>query len=78
MKFIGDYIHNDMIEVNEIPLDSNSIAYIRSILDFIEMISDISLNVDPEITKFFLEDSIQKFEKKKWNSGKKIDNKRSP
>ena len=78
MKFMGDYIHNDMIEVNEKPMDANSISYIRSILDFIEMISDISLNQDPEITKFFLEDSIQKFEKKKWASGKKIDNKRSP
>ena len=58
MKFMGDYIQNDMIDINERANDLNSIAYIRSILDFIEMITDLSLNVDPEISKFFLEDSI--------------------
>lgn len=58
MKFMGDYIHNDMIEVNENQTDQNSFPYIQSILDFIEMITDIALDCDPEITKFFLEDSI--------------------
>ena len=33
--------------------------YVRTVLEFINMISELSTNKDPEISKFFIEEASQ-------------------
>lgn len=53
-KFINQYLANDIIEVND-PHECN--LRIRVILDFLQMITDLSLERSPEIAKFFIEEA---------------------
>jgi len=55
-KCIHGYIKNDIIEVNDTEERS---MYVRTILDFIEMITELVLDRDPEISKFFIEEQSQ-------------------
>ena len=55
-KYIHGYIKNDIIEVNDTEERS---MYVRTILDFIEMITELVLDRDPEISKFFIEEQSQ-------------------
>ena len=55
-KCIHGYIKNDFIEVND--ADETNMQ-VRTCLDFIEMITYLVLDRDPEISKFFIEEQIQ-------------------
>lgn len=55
-KCIHGYIKNDIIEIND--QDERSM-YVRTILDFVMMITDLVLDRDPEISRFFIEEQSQ-------------------
>lgn len=55
-KCIHGYIKNDIIEIND-PEERS--MYVRTILDFVRMITDLVLDRDPEICKFFIEEQSQ-------------------
>ena len=52
-KCILGYIKNDIIEIND---SEERSMYVRTILDFVEMITELVLDRDPEISKFFIEE----------------------
>jgi hypothetical protein len=53
-KFIHGYIKNDIRNVND---PDQICSYIRTILEFIHMVSGLGLNIDPEMAKFFIEEA---------------------
>lgn len=55
-KCIHGYIKNDIIDIND--PDEKSM-YVRTIIDFMDMITQLVLNRDSDISKFFIEEQSQ-------------------
>lgn len=55
-KCINGYIVNDIIDINDADMKN---SYVRAILDFTNMITELGTNRDPEISKFFIEEASQ-------------------
>lgn len=53
-KFIHGYVSNDILEIND---KDESNMYVRTILEYLKTITDMSLNRDPEISKFFIDEA---------------------
>ena len=53
-KYIHGYIKNDIRNVND---PDQMCQYIRTILEFIHMVTELGINVDPEMAKFFIEEA---------------------
>lgn len=55
-KCIHSYIREDFIDINDPEADNNKV---KIILSFLETITNLSINKDQEISKFFIEESTQ-------------------
>jgi hypothetical protein len=55
-KCINGYIVNDIIDINDTDM---KVEYVRSILEFTNMITGLGTNRDPEISRFFIEEASQ-------------------
>jgi hypothetical protein len=53
-KFIHGYVSNDILEIND---KDESNMYVRTILEYLKTITEMSLNRDPEISKFFIDEA---------------------
>jgi hypothetical protein len=53
-KFIHGYIKNDIKNVND---PEQICSYVRTILEFLNLVTELGLNVDPEMAKFFIEEA---------------------
>ena len=55
-KLIFSYIKNDMVDINDPELNNEQI---RTMLEFVKMISVLCLDRNSEISKFFIEEASQ-------------------
>jgi len=65
LSFLYVQIKNGEIEINAKQFDMKSNLYVKTVFEYVYMVIYLSLNVDPEITKFFIEDKMPQKVKKR-------------
>ena len=55
-KCMNGFIKNDIIEIND-PEESS--LYVRTILEYLHMVTQLGINKDSEIARFFIEEASQ-------------------